>query len=126
VVPWFVLRFFLGRSLKPTFPLLLLTILASLPFPLYSRDTPSFSFPLILLASKPLTRHHSEVADRLKITLVEALPNVLPMFSKKLIEYTESTFNDNKINLMTKTMVKDVQEKHIVVQDANKEIKEIP
>lgn len=66
------------------------------------------------------------MADRLKITLVEALPNVLPMFSKKLIDYTESTFNENKINLMTKTMVKDVQEKHIVVQDANKEIKNIP
>ena len=48
------------------------------------------------------------------------------MFSKKLIEYTESTFNENKINLMTKTMVKEVNEKHIVVQDANKEIKEIP
>ena len=73
-----------------------------------------------------LRKWYPEVADRLKITLVEALPNVLPMFSKKLIEYTESTFNDNKINLMTKTMVKEVNEKHIVVQDANKEIKEIP
>lgn len=48
------------------------------------------------------------------------------MFSKKLIQYTESTFASNKINLMTKTMVKDVAEKHIVVQDANREIKEIP
>lgn len=48
------------------------------------------------------------------------------MFSKKLIEYTESTFNENKINLLTKTMVKEVNEKHITVQDANKEIKEIP
>jgi len=73
-----------------------------------------------------LKKWYPEIADRLKITLVEALPNVLPMFSKKLIEYTESTFKDNQINLLTKTMVKDVQEKHITVQDAEKNIKDIP
>lgn len=73
-----------------------------------------------------LKKWYPEIADRLKITLVEALPNVLPMFSKKLIEYTESTFKDNQINLLTKTMVKDVQEKHITVQDADKVIKDIP
>lgn len=73
-----------------------------------------------------LKKWYPEIADRLKITLVEALPNVLPMFSKKLIEYTESNFKENEINLLTKTMVKDVQEKHITVQDADKVIKDIP
>jgi hypothetical protein len=39
---------------------------------------------------------------------VEALPSVLPMFSKQLIAYTESTFKESKIEIMTKTMVKEV------------------
>lgn len=30
------------------------------------------------------------------------------MFSKQLIEYTESTFKESKINVLTKTMVKEV------------------
>jgi NADH:ubiquinone reductase (non-electrogenic) len=51
---------------------------------------------------------------------------VLPAFSKQLIQYTESTFKENKIDVLTRTMVKDVKEKSVVVQDANKEIKEIP
>lgn len=73
-----------------------------------------------------LKKWYPEIADRLKITLIEALPNVLPAFSKQLIQYTESTFKENKIDVLTRTMVKDVKEKSVVVQDANKEIKEIP
>jgi len=37
-----------------------------------------------------------ELASKMKITLVEALPSVLPMFSKQLIDYTESTFKEAK------------------------------
>lgn len=73
-----------------------------------------------------LRKWYPEIADRLKITLIEALPNVLPAFSKQLIEYTESTFKENKIDVLTRTMVKDVKAKAVVVQDANKEIREIP
>jgi NADH:ubiquinone reductase (non-electrogenic) len=73
-----------------------------------------------------LRKWYPEIADKLKITLIEALPNVLPAFSKQLIQYTESTFKENKIDVLTRTMVKDVKEKSVVVQDANKEIKEIP
>ncbi len=51
---------------------------------------------------------------------------MLPAFSKQLIQYTESTFKENKIDVLTRTMVKDVKDKSIVVQDANKELKEIP
>jgi NADH:ubiquinone reductase (non-electrogenic) len=54
-----------------------------------------------------------ELGDKLKVTLVEALPNVLPMFSKQLIEYTESTFKEEKITIMTKTAVKKVNDKSI-------------
>jgi NADH:ubiquinone reductase (non-electrogenic) len=54
------------------------------------------------------------------------LPNVLPAFSKQLINYTESQFKENKIDVLTRTMVKDVKERSVIVQDANKEIREIP
>ena len=73
-----------------------------------------------------MKKWYPEIADRLRITLIEALPNVLPAFSKQLIQYTESTFKENKINVLTRTMVKDVKEKSVIVQDANKEIREIP
>lgn len=49
-----------------------------------------------------------EISDKFKVTLIEALPNVLPMFSKQLIEYTESTFKEEKITIKTKTAVKKV------------------
>jgi len=73
-----------------------------------------------------LQKWYPEIAGRLRITLIEALPNVLPAFSKQLIQYTESTFRENKIDILTRTMVKDVKEQCVVVQDANKEIREIP
>lgn len=73
-----------------------------------------------------LKKWYPEVADKLRITLIEALPNVLPAFSKQLIQYTESTFKENKIDVLTRTMVKDVKEDSVIVQDANKETREIP
>lgn len=62
----------------------------------------------------------------MKITLVEALPSVLPMFSKALIEYTESTFKKAKIDILTKTMVKEVKEQSVTLQMPDKSIKEVP
>ncbi|GAA6049019.1 hypothetical protein JCM3770_005442 [Rhodotorula araucariae] len=73
-----------------------------------------------------LENWYPELADRIKITLIEALPNVLPMFSKQLIDYTMSTFQENKIDIKTKTMVKEVQEKKIVAMNENKELVEYP
>lgn len=73
-----------------------------------------------------LRKWYPEIADKLRITLIEALPNVLPAFSKELIRYTESTFKENKIEVLTRTMVKDVGQKAVLVQDANKEEREIP
>jgi NADH:ubiquinone reductase (non-electrogenic) len=54
-----------------------------------------------------------ELSHRFKVTLIEALPNVLPSFSKHLIEYTESTFKEEKIDIKTKTMVKKVTNKTV-------------
>ncbi len=54
-----------------------------------------------------------EISDKFKVTLIEALPNVLPSFSKQLIDYTESTFKEEKINILTKTAVKKVTDKTV-------------
>ncbi|CAK7197572.1 NADH:ubiquinone oxidoreductase [Sporothrix eucalyptigena] len=54
-----------------------------------------------------------DIADRFRVTLIEALPNVLPSFSKQLIEYTESTFKEEEISIHTKTMVKKVTDKAV-------------
>jgi NADH:ubiquinone reductase (non-electrogenic) len=71
-----------------------------------------------------------EIADRFKVTLIEALPNVLPMFSKQLIDYTEKTFKDEKIEVKLKTMVKKVTDRAIEAEstapDGSKILETIP
>ncbi|KAI6044556.1 NDE2, mitochondrial external NADH dehydrogenase [Pisolithus marmoratus] len=53
---------------------------------------------------------YPELHPYVRITLVEALPSVLPSFSKELIAYTERTFKESKIDILTGTMVKGVSE----------------
>jgi NADH:ubiquinone reductase (non-electrogenic) len=60
------------------------------------------------------------------MTLVEALPSVLPIFSKQLITYTESTFKESKIDILMKAMVKEVKERSVVLQMPDKSVKEVP
>ena len=71
-----------------------------------------------------------EITDDFHVTLVEALPNVLPMFSKSLIDYTESAFKEESITIRTKTMVKKVTDKYIEAEytkpDGTKEIEILP
>ncbi|KAK7689597.1 hypothetical protein QCA50_007389 [Cerrena zonata] len=69
---------------------------------------------------------YPELSNNIKISLVEALPSVLPMFSKKLIDYTESTFKEANIDILTKTMVKEIKEKSIVVQGPDGVKREVP
>ncbi|KAI0319999.1 FAD/NAD-P-binding domain-containing protein [Amylostereum chailletii] len=69
---------------------------------------------------------YPELAGRIRISLVEALPSVLPMFSKKLIDYTQSTFKEAKIDIMTGTMVKEIKDKSVVLQMPDKSIQEVP
>ncbi|EPS94333.1 FAD/NAD-binding domain-containing protein [Fomitopsis schrenkii] len=69
---------------------------------------------------------YPELANNIRITLVEALPSVLPMFSKQLIDYTESTFKEAKIDILTKTMVKEIKEKSVVLQMPDKTVVEVP
>jgi NADH:ubiquinone reductase (non-electrogenic) len=55
---------------------------------------------------------------------------VLPMFSKQLIEYTEKTFDEEKITIRTRTMVKNVTDKYIEAEstgpDGKKHLEKIP
>lgn len=71
-----------------------------------------------------------EITDNFHVTLVEALPNVLPMFSKQLIDYTESTFKEESITIKTKTMVKRVTDRTIEAEftkpDGTKEKEILP
>lgn len=52
------------------------------------------------------------------------------MFSKQLIDYTESTFKEEAISIRTKTMVKNVTDKYIEAEvtrpDGSKELERIP
>ncbi|KAL1938748.1 hypothetical protein VTO73DRAFT_11351 [Trametes versicolor] len=69
---------------------------------------------------------YPELAENVRISLVEALPSVLPMFSKQLIDYTESTFKEAKIDILTKTMVKEIKDKSVVLQMPDKTVVEVP
>lgn len=71
-----------------------------------------------------------DIAKDFHVTLVEALPNVLPSFSKQLIQYTENTMKDEQITVLTKTMVKKVDDRIITAEatrpDGSKEVLELP
>ena len=69
---------------------------------------------------------YPKLADRLKVTLVEALPDVLPMFSREPIQSTELTFKEQNIEVLTKTMVRAVKDKPVVVKDDKGQIEELP
>jgi len=71
-----------------------------------------------------------QIKGSFRVTLVEALPNVLPMFSKQLVDYTESSFKEEHIDIRTKTMVKNVTDKTIeasvTLPDGTKQTEIIP
>ncbi|ORX65248.1 FAD/NAD(P)-binding domain-containing protein [Linderina pennispora] len=67
-----------------------------------------------------------ELASKFRITLIEALPNVLSSFDKRLSEYTKAIFEKNNIELRTSTMVKEVKDKVVVVQNPDGTSEELP
>lgn len=69
---------------------------------------------------------YPELASKVKITLVEAMPHLLPMFSKQLVEYTENHFARSKIELLNNTSVKQVNQKELVVMNSEKQMVKIP
>ncbi|KAG8925715.1 NADH:ubiquinone oxidoreductase [Tulasnella sp. 417] len=79
-----------------------------------------------LMHVNDLRSWYPELANKLKITFVEALPNVLPIFSRELIQHTESTFKEQNIEVLAKTMVKEVKDKTVVVKNDKGQIEELP
>jgi len=66
------------------------------------------------------------VADKVKITLVEALPHILNMFDARLIDYVEKRFDTTPgMNLMLKSQVTSVEPKNIKVKQDG-EVKDVP
>ncbi|KAJ2810775.1 NADH:ubiquinone oxidoreductase [Coemansia furcata] len=69
------------------------------------------------LIAEDLRRWVPELASKIRITLVESLPNVLPSFDKKLVDYTERMFQKTGIKLLTGTTVKKVTEKTLTIHN---------
>ncbi|KAI9183695.1 NADH:ubiquinone oxidoreductase [Blastocladiella emersonii ATCC 22665] len=67
--------------------------------------------------NEEVRKWYPEIADKVKVSLIEALPHVLPMFSREMIEYTEKSFADMNIEILNNTAVKEVREREIVVAD---------
>lgn len=72
-----------------------------------------------------LSKWMPSLSKELNVTLVEALPNILNMFDKSLIQYAEDLFKETKINLRTNTMVKNVTPTTITAKCGD-EIEDIP
>ncbi|KAJ1915851.1 NADH:ubiquinone oxidoreductase [Coemansia sp. S2] len=70
------------------------------------------------LIAEDLSRWVPELASKIRITLVESLPNVLPSFDKKLVYYTQRMFKKTGINLLTNTTVKKIDEKTLTVSNS--------
>jgi len=75
--------------------------------------------------TEDLHRFYPEISNKVKITLIEALPHVLPMFSSQLIKYTEDVFEQNGVEIMTQTKVLGVKKESITI-DGKNGVQEIP
>ncbi|KAJ2800891.1 NADH:ubiquinone oxidoreductase, partial [Coemansia guatemalensis] len=77
------------------------------------------------LVTEDLVKWVPGLSHRIKITVIEALPNLLPSFDKRLVAYTQRTFTKSGIKMRTGTRVKEVRDKTILVSSASGE-SEIP
>lgn len=58
-----------------------------------------------------------QVASRFKISLVEALPNILPMFDPALIDYTQKKFTETReIEILTNNSVTNVDSRSLTLK----------
>jgi NADH:ubiquinone reductase (non-electrogenic) len=89
-----------------------------------------FSGELQDFVDQDLAKWYPGINKEIKVTLVEALPNILNMFNKKLIKYTEDVFLEENIGLRLQTMVKKVDESIITAaikqEDGTTKTEEIP
>ena len=64
-----------------------------------------------------------ELSKEIKVTLVEALPNILNMFDKYLVDYAQDLFKEEKIDFKLKTMVKKVDATTITAKTGDGDVK---
>ncbi|CDO95084.1 unnamed protein product [Kluyveromyces dobzhanskii CBS 2104] len=71
-----------------------------------------------------LSKWIPEISKEIKVTLVEAMPNILNMFDKSLWQYAQELFAKEKIDIRLKTMVKNVDSTTITAKcgDISEEI----
>ncbi|GMM36521.1 NADH-ubiquinone reductase (H(+)-translocating) [Saccharomycopsis crataegensis] len=60
-----------------------------------------------------LSRWVPTIAPQIKVTLLEAMPKILAMFDKTLIDYAAQILAESNIDLQTNTMVKKVDETNV-------------
>ncbi|KAJ1738787.1 NADH:ubiquinone oxidoreductase [Coemansia sp. RSA 989] len=77
------------------------------------------------LVTEDLAKWVPHLSDKIKITLIEALPRILPAFDERLAQYTQMTFAKNGIQLRTSTRVKEVTDRVLKVESGGAEA-EIP
>jgi NADH:ubiquinone reductase (non-electrogenic) len=77
-----------------------------------------FSAELADFIKTDVKRSFPTIADKLKVTLIEALPQVLPMFSKEIATNVKNHLESAGVDVRTETMVKGVDEHSITL--ANK------
>lgn len=53
------------------------------------------------------------IDKEMKVTLIEAMPNVLASFHPRLIQYTKNIFNEQGVDLRNNTMVKRVDDRNV-------------
>ncbi|AAS53818.2 AFR447Cp [Eremothecium gossypii ATCC 10895] len=63
-----------------------------------------------------LKRFMPSIAEEVQIHLVEALPNVLNMFEKKLTSYAQDVLQKTNIKLMLRTAVGKVEKDHLIAK----------
>lgn len=71
--------------------------------------------------NQDLKRFMPSIAEEVQIHLVEALPNILNMFERKLTSYAQSVLENANINLMLNTAVEKVEEKYLVSKTKNED-----
>eukprot|EP01103_Thecamoeba_quadrilineata_P008265 TRINITY_DN18031_c0_g1_i1.p1 TRINITY_DN18031_c0_g1~~TRINITY_DN18031_c0_g1_i1.p1 ORF type:complete len:558 (-),score=84.43 TRINITY_DN18031_c0_g1_i1:24-1697(-) len=74
-----------------------------------------------LIASFP-----RNIQEKVKITLIEALPHVLNVFDSKLIEYVETKLRNDNLDLLTTTAVTHIGEKEVTIKKEDGTLTQIP
>lgn len=77
-----------------------------------------FTAELYDFINRDLVKSFPQVADRVKISLVEALPKILPMLDAELIEYTTEKLNATRaVKVCTKRAVTKVEPTQITIKN---------